>query len=225
MLHGSAGQGGKSDHVSGGIDVRHRGLKMFIDDEFAAAVRFQACRLDIELIAVGLPSDGVEQSLAVNVFAAFEFGEDAVASFIQADRNDFFSQAENRSQLPQLEAEALDDFAVDEVQQGGPLIEQGDFYSERRKHGRIFQPDNSGADDHQIARNFFQAVNLIGIKDAFAVNGNISAVRRAGAAGDHDVLAANQLGAVFAFDFDGMGIEEARVAFQGGYISCGAVGP
>jgi hypothetical protein len=41
-------------------------------------------------------------------------------------------------------------------------------------------------------------VNLIGIKDSFAVNWNISAVRWAGTASNQDVMATNQLGTVIA---------------------------
>ena len=85
LLHGSAGQGGKSDDVAGGINVRHGGLKMLVDLQFAAPVRRQARRLEIEQIAVGLPPDGVQQPLAVDVFSAFELGKHAVPGLVEPD--------------------------------------------------------------------------------------------------------------------------------------------
>ncbi len=68
-------------------------------------------------------------------------------------------------------------------------------------------------------------MHLIGIEDPFAVDGNIGTMRGPGAASDQDVLAANQLGTFIAFDFEGMGIDESRVAFESGYVSCGAAAP
>ena len=85
LLHGSAGQGGKSDHVSGCVDVRDRGLKVLIDLQLAASIRSQSGRFKIEQITICLPPDGVQQSLAVNIFTAFKLSEHPVASFIQSD--------------------------------------------------------------------------------------------------------------------------------------------
>jgi hypothetical protein len=97
----------------------------------------------------------------VNALAALEFGENPVPGFIQSDGNNLFAQPEDRTQLPQLEAKALNNFAVHEVQQYRALVEQSNFYSQRCKHRRVFQPDNSGSHDNQVARHFFQSVNLI----------------------------------------------------------------
>ena len=43
-------------------------------------------------------------------------------------------------------------------------------------------------------------------------------MRGTGTAGDQDVMAANQLRTFITLDFDGMGIDESRVAFERRYI-------
>ena len=147
--------------------------------QLAAAIRRQADRLQIQLIAVGLPPDGVQQRRAVNRLAALQLGEDAVAVFVEAHLHDFLAQAKYRAQLTQLEAQALDDLAVDKVQQRRPLVEQRDLHAQGREHRRILQADDAGADHDQLARQLFQFVHLVGIEDALAVDGNVSTVRRA----------------------------------------------
>ena len=79
---------------------------------------------NIQLVAVGLAAYGIEQDLSANDLAAFEFGENLIAVVVDADGNDFFSQAEDGAKLAQLKAEALDDFAVDEIKERGALVEQ-----------------------------------------------------------------------------------------------------
>src|SRR5262249_39929158 len=115
LLHRSAGQRRESNDVSGCIDVRHRGLIVVVHIKLTAAVICQTCCLKVQLIAVGLPSDGVQQSLAMNVLSALQFCEDAVALFVVSNRNHLFAKTKHSAQLPQLKAQALDDLPVDEV--------------------------------------------------------------------------------------------------------------
>ena len=173
---------------------------------------------EIQQIAVGLPADGVEQSLAVNVLSARQLGKHPVALFVEADRNDFFAEPKHRPQLPQLEAQALHNFAVHEIQQYGTLVEQSDFHAQGGKHGRVFQPDNAGAHDDQVARDFFQAVHLIGVENSFAIDRDFGAVRRPRAARNQDVMTANQLRPSSLLTSRVCGIEEARVSFENGYV-------
>ena len=175
-------------------------------------------RFEIQQITVGLPADGIEQPLAVNILAAGELGEHPVALFVEADRNHFFAEPKYRAQLPQLEAQALHNFAVHEIQQDGTLIKQRDFHAQCGEHGCVFQSDNAGAHDDQVAGDFFQAMHLVGVENSFAINRNFGAVGWPRAAGDENVLTVKQLGTLVVFDFEGMGVQEARVAFKNGDV-------
>ena len=108
----------------------------------------------------------------MNVLAAGQLGKHPVALLVEADGNDFFPEPKHRSQLPQLEAQAFHNFAVHEIEQDGTLVEQRDFHAQGREHGRVFQADNAGAHDDQVAGDFFQAVHLVGVENSFAVDRN-----------------------------------------------------
>src|SRR5437870_6533557 len=102
LLHGGAGQSGKADDVAGGIDVRNAGLEVFIDGKLAAHIGLDASRFYIELVAVGLTSYGVQESLPANELPAFELGEYLVALLVKADLHDLLAETKNGSNLPQL---------------------------------------------------------------------------------------------------------------------------
>src|SRR5579883_2995087 len=128
LLHRCAGQRRKANDVAGRVDVGYLGLEVLADRDLAALVGAQAGGIDVEQIAVGLASDGVQQRLAVYVLAAFQFGEDPVALRVEADRNHPLPQPKDSAQLPQLKAQALDDLPVHELQQRRALIEQGHLH-------------------------------------------------------------------------------------------------
>src|SRR5580692_2874047 len=224
LLHGGAGERGEADDVSGGVDVVHAGLKIFVDHHFAAAIGLQSGGFDLQLITVGLPADGVEEPLPMDVFSAFEAGEDAVAFGVEAYGNYLFAQAENGSELTQLETQALHNFAIHEVEQGWALIEKSDFHSQGGEHGSEFEPDDAGPHNYEFAWHLLQTVDRVGIEDALAVHGDIDAVGGTCAAGNHDVMTAQKLRSIFAFDFDGVGIEETGIALKGGDLVASKLG-
>ena len=94
------------------------------------------------------------------------------------------------------------------------MIEQCDFHAQGREHGRVLQANNAGAYDDQVARDFFQAVHLVGVEDSFAIDRNFVAVRGPGSAGDEDVVTAKQLRTLVVFDLKGVGIEKARITLH-----------
>ncbi len=112
---------------------------------------------------------------------------------IEADGNDFFSEPEYRSQLPQLEAQAFHNFAIHEIQQYGALVEQRNLDAQGREHGCVFEADDAGTHDNQVPRDFFQTVHLIGVEDAVAIHRDIGAVRGSRSAGNQDMLTTDQL--------------------------------
>ncbi len=72
LLHRGAGQRGKSDHVAGGIDVRHFGLVVAVDFQPFAVVGFQSGCLQIQRVGGSLAADGVEQRLGPEHLARLE---------------------------------------------------------------------------------------------------------------------------------------------------------
>ena len=179
---------GKADNITGSVDVRDGGPEVFIHDQLAAAVGHQSDGFQIEQVAVGLPTDRIEQRRALDLLSAFQLGKNAVAFGVEAYGYHFFSETQDRSELPQLKAQALNDLAIAELKHRRALVQQGDFDAQRSKHRRIFQSDDPGADHNQLARQFLQVVYLVGIEDALAVNGDLRIVRGAGPAGNDEVV-------------------------------------
>src|ERR1700678_552761 len=123
LLHGGAGERGEPNDVTGGVNVRHVRLIMFVDLNFAARIGDQAGRFDAKLITIGLAADGVDQSIRLDFLAAFEFGENTIALWINAHFGDFFAEAEGHADLAKMIAERIHNFAVDEIEKGGTLID------------------------------------------------------------------------------------------------------
>lgn len=61
-------------------------------------------------------------------------------------------------------------------------------------------------------------MNLVGVEDAFPVDGNFVAVCRTRTAGNQDIASSNQHRAVTVLDLDRVGIDKASFSFEGGYI-------
>src|SRR5215471_10066530 len=213
LLHRGAGQSRKSNHITSSIDVRDRSLEVFIHRQFPAPIALKSGGREVELIAVGLAANGIQQCLSVDVLAAFQFGKHTIARFVETDGNHALPKPEYRPELPQLKAERLDNFPILEIQQQRTLIQQRDLHAQRGEHGSIFQSDDSRADDDQVSRHFFQAVNLVRVNDALAVNRNLRRVRRTCATSYQYVSRANQVRSLFSPDFDLMGTGKTRVAF------------
>jgi hypothetical protein len=61
-------------------------------------------------------------------------------------------------------------------------------------------------------------MHLIGVEDSFAIDRDFGVVRGPCTAGDEDMLTVKQLRTLIVFDFEGMGVEEPRVAFHDGHV-------
>src|SRR5271165_2127648 len=147
----------------------------------------------------------------MNCFSTLQLGEDPVALLIKTDRNNFLSQPEHSPKLPQLKAEALNNFAIGEFNQQRALIEQRDSHPQRSKHRRVFQPNNPRTHNDQIPRQFLQLMHLVGIKNSFAVDRNIVDVRWPRTARDQNMLPAQQLRSILSLDFNRMRIDESSL--------------
>ena len=96
---------------------------MFVHGQLATAIGCQTGCFDFQLVAVRGAPDRIQQRFSANFLTTLQQGEHFVALFIEADRNYFFPKTKYRPQLPQLEAQALDDLPIHKIQQRGALIE------------------------------------------------------------------------------------------------------
>src|SRR5260370_34900995 len=85
---------------------------MFVHHQFAACFRRQTRSLDSQLVAIRLPANRIEQRLSANFLSALQRRKNFVALFVEANRNTFLSDTENRSQLPQLETQPRTDLTI-----------------------------------------------------------------------------------------------------------------
>ena len=100
----------------------------------------QSCRFQAELVAVGLPTNGVNQPVGQNLFPAFEFRKNAVALRVDADARHFFAKPEHRAQLTQMVGQRIDNLAIHKIQNHRTLIDQSDFHSQRRQKDAYSSP-------------------------------------------------------------------------------------
>src|ERR1700686_532521 len=218
LLHRSTGQRRKPNHVPRRVNVRDRGLKIFVHRQFAALVRRQTRRLDFHLVAVGMPSNRVQQRLPANLLSALQRRKHFVPLRVKANQHYFLPHPEHRSQLPQLEAQALHDFPVHKIQQRRTLVEQRYLHPQRREHGRVFQPDNARAHHNQFPRYLLDKVHLVRIENALAVYRNPIDVRGPCAASDQYLLSPNLLHSFIGHDLNRMWIGKVSIPFERRHI-------
>src|ERR1700682_3791822 len=207
LLHRSTSQRRKPNHISRRVNVRDRGLKIFVHRQFAALVRRQARRLDFHLVAVSMPSNRVQQRLPANFLSALQRRKHFIPLRVEANQHHFLPHPENRSQLPQLETQAFHDFPIHKIQQRR-------LHPQHREHGRVFQPDNPRAHYNQFPRYLLDKVHLTRIEDALAVHRNPFDVRGPCAAGDQYLLSPNLLHSFIGHDLNGMWIGKVSVPFE-----------
>src|SRR6266404_1701048 len=161
-----------------------------------------------------MPSNRVQQRLPTNLLPALQCRKNLVSLFVETNRHHLLADAENRPQLPQLETQAFDNLPIHKIQQRRTLVKQRHLHSQRREHGRIFQPDNPRAHYNQFARYLLDKVHLIRIEDALPIHRNPVDVRGPCAAGDQYFLSPNLLHAFFAHDLNRMWIGKVSVSFE-----------
>src|SRR5205823_8412453 len=127
LLHGGGGQGGKTNDVAGGVNVRHFSLVVGVDLDAFAVVGNQADVFQAQSLRGALPANRVHQAVSLEEFAGLEFGLDHFAGFgggVVAgggavdllDFGDLFAEAEGDAALPHLVLQGFNDFAVEEVE-------------------------------------------------------------------------------------------------------------
>ena len=210
LLHGRAGERGKSDDIAGGVNVRHVGLVAVVYFDLAARIGLQSRRFQPKQVAICLAANGVEQHVALHFFPALEFGEHAVAFLVNADARDFLAKAECGSHLAQVIGESVHDFAIHEIEDQRALVDQGYFSADGGHERGVLEAHDARAHHDDFARQTADASELVRINDAFAVEGNIGAASGARAASDQDIFAAQCDFFAFAMNLDRVRINKLR---------------
>ncbi len=110
--------------------------------------------------------------------------------------------------------ERLHDFTIGKIEQRGALVNQRDFGAESGEERSVFEADDAGADDDEFMRQAVHFGDAIGVHDALVVERNVGIARRAGAAGDQNVVCVKDSLVVVALNFDRVRVGELRRALE-----------
>ena len=216
LLHRGGGEAGKADDVTGGVDVRHRGLeRLRLDADAPAMIDREARRLQVQPVGGADPAGGEEQHVGLHR-APVRQPADRPLVGAELDGGDGGAEAQPDIAVAQLVDELLDQLLVDEVEEAVARLDQRHRHVERREDRGVFDADDPGADDGEAARQLRQVDDLVAVEHRAAVEGHIVRPEGPRADGDEDVLAGVGVDvAVLLGDLDGVRIEEAGLAARG----------
>src|SRR3569623_412058 len=153
LFHGGRGEAGEPDDVTGRIDVRHRRLVSDgITLQATAGVGFEAAGLEAEVGRSADATGGVEQHFSPDL-ATVAQGADSPAGGVVLDSLDLDAEAKLHAAFAQFVHEFFDDFSIDELEKMLARLDQGHRDVEGGEDGGVFEPDDSGADDGEAARD------------------------------------------------------------------------
>ena len=208
------GQRWEADHVAGGVDVGHRGLAGAVDGDASPWVRLEARGIEVEPVGIGLPAHRIEQRVALHRLAALEARQHPPAR-VALDAGDGLAEAEGRALTPHVVRERLDHLLIQEVEDGGPLVDDGHRIAQRGEHGGVLQANHARAHDDHVLAEGVEGEELVGVDDVAAVERDLRAVCGARPAGDEDVLGGHGNAATRRLDDEGVRVGEARGAVDG----------
>src|SRR5689334_18073339 len=90
LFHRCAGKRRKSDNIARSINVWNVCLEELIHSQSAAQISSQPRGFQSELVAIGLATDGVDQSVSVRPLATFQVGKDQIASRVDPNSHYLF---------------------------------------------------------------------------------------------------------------------------------------
>ena len=96
LLHRRRCQRGKADDVAGGVDVRHAGLIVLVDDDQSAVSGLHADGFEIEIGDIAVPAGGVEDVIDDDAGSVAERESDFVVAFL--DRLNLAGQMQRDAQ-------------------------------------------------------------------------------------------------------------------------------
>ena len=157
-----------TDHIAGGIDVRHCGLVGFaVNFDPAAVVGFKPHRLEIEMRGRAQTAGCKKQHFSAHMAAVFQGDLHMVGAGLNAFN--FRSQPQINTVFADLMGKLVDGVAVDKIKKGLARFNQSDPHIQRGKHGGIFHPNDAGANHNQAARNLRHLQKVIAVNNAASV--------------------------------------------------------
>ena len=175
----------------------------------------EARGLEVQRVGGADPPGREQQHLGVDGAAIGEFRH-GPAVLADLDRGHGGAEPQRDVAVAQIVDELVDQFLVDEVEEGRARLDQGHGDIERAEDRRIFDPDDACPDHGQAARQFWQIDDLVAVEHVDAVERHIIGAERTGAAGDQDVGRRDEPRfAAFGRDLDAVRGHEPGLAARG----------
>src|ERR1700733_5454441 len=189
LFYGSACKCRKADHIPGRIDMRKVSLKELVHFHLATRIGRQARSFQVELIAIGLPADSINKSVALYSLAALQLRENTTASGLDPNLRYFLCETKRGALLAQMVRERFDDLPIHEIENNRPLVYQGNLGTQGSHKGGVLEAYDAGSHHDDFFRKATQIAKVIGIHNATVVKGNVRAVGGPGTAGNQDLAA------------------------------------
>src|ERR1700736_3647945 len=190
LFHRGRGECGEPDHVADRVNAGDLGSMGFVDHEPTPVACREASLRQIELAGGAGPADRVERLLGDDRLAAVEVQPDARAVLVldNLQSADALVEPQGNPVFPQVMAELVDDFVVDERQQAVALVDQRHPNAESGKDAGIFASDHAGSDNRQGPREPVELQDVVAGENPLAIEWNIRGAGGFRPGGDDDLF-------------------------------------
>src|ERR1700678_1902436 len=130
----------------------------------------------MELIAIGLPADSINKSVASYSLAALQVRENTVASGIDPNLRHFLCETKRGALLAQMVRERFDDLPIHEIENNRPLVYHGSLGAQGSHEGGVLEAYDAGSHHDDFFWKATQIAKVIGIHNATVIKGNVRAV-------------------------------------------------
>src|SRR6202023_1436576 len=212
LLHRGRGECREPDHVADRVNIGQCGSIVLVDGQPPAAVGHEAGFRQVELAGGAGPADRIERLFGDDRLAALEMNPDARAVLVLNDLQfvDALAEPQGGAIFPEMVAELVDNFPVDERHQPVALVDQGHPNAEGGKDAGVFAADYAGADDGQCPRQPIEIEDVVAGEDALAVERDMRVARGLRSGGNNNLLYFDPAGAGAVDIVQGNGVGAAK---------------
>jgi hypothetical protein len=186
------GQHRAAHHVADGVNTRHVGSEVIVDDNATAIHRNAGC-FKTEIVRVRTTARCDQHNIA------FERNSRTACNRLECDRaalalllnlGDFGREIEGKALLFQNALELFGDFAIHARQDTIEIFDDHNFRAKTAPDRTEFETDHARADDDQFGRNLVERQSAGRRHNDLLVELHIDARRRCnvGASGNHNIL-------------------------------------
>ncbi|MCY1362166.1 hypothetical protein D9M69_488690 [compost metagenome] len=208
-----------ADHVTDGVDARHAGTALVVDEDEAALVEVHAAVGGQQVGGHRTTADGDDQLVEHQLLLAFGVGEaDGDLLLLHLGAGDAGAQADLKTLLGQHLQGFLGDLLVGGREELVQRLDDGHFGTQARPDRAQLEADHAGADHAQLLRHGLEFQGAGGVDDDVLVDRGRRDFHRFGAGSDDHVLGFENLGlAIQAGDFHLLVGQHLAVAFDQGH--------